>query len=767
MPQNLFNQLQGPFNGQPLKTGNHLKTKDSKDLFQNDEAISHYTDDLLNRKAFAAELARSITNWKCKKSLVIGLNGAWGSGKSSLKSMIKLYVQEQNPAFQMVDFNPWEWTGHADLRQSLFSELYKELNKHDHEKQSKAAAKSLKIYSDYFDSASHFSGIFAIALTAFVTVGAGCIAQNSITWLLALIVFSAVLTRLFKSFKTLLFSISQAFNSDLRTLNEIRTDLEADLKSLPNPVLIIIDELDRLSKDEILAVFQLVKANLNFSNLIFFLLYDGQALEQSYSEEKRLLSKEYMSKIIQVEFIVPAISSQQLKDYLKDQILATLNGSKVRQQFEEDRWERFFQNAGDFFKTLRDAKRVLNSFQFHLGLFRTENSVEVNPIDLFAIETIRIFCSAVYLELFSEKSMLAPPFDQWAPTNGRKFLFESLTPNVNKIFRNCHSEKKVAVKAVLGELFPSLASYLTIERNGNFDTSTTLFNIDEDTSLRNLRICHPEIFDRYFYLSMPSQGFLSATVSEIIDNINDVEQLKFAFQESTRTGSEILFVQQLTARRAEIEIKHVPILLGALFDFGDFAEKADTNAFRLEATTLIFGVLRAIPSPETRFEIFSKGFALTRSIYLPIVTVLFLDADLDGHSSLAWGIVEDEADLQKFKDLILRRIEHSAQSDCLLVERQLSYLLQVWQEWDKEAASKWAKKQLDKQDSFIHLLKAYRHREPTAKFYYSELFRLISKVEIRNAISALSFEKLAPDEIAMIELFESSQPPLPNQQLDP
>ncbi|MBP9092946.1 hypothetical protein KBI23_18120 [bacterium] len=266
---------------------------------------------------------------------------------------------------------------------------------------------------------------------------------------------------------------------------------------------------------------------------------------------------------------------------------------------------------------------------------------------------------------------------------------------------------------------------------------------------------------------MPSHGFLHATVSEIIDNINDVEQLKFAFQESTRTGSEILFLQQLAARRAEIEIMHVPILLGALFDFGDFAEKADTNAFRLEATTLIFGVLRAIPSPETRFEIFSTGFALTRSIYLPIVTASFLDADLDGHSSLAWGIVEDEADLQKFKDLILRRIEHSAQSDCLLVERQLSYLLQIWQEWDKEAASKWAKKQLDKQDSFIHLLKAYRHREPTAKFYYSELFRLISKAEIRNAISALSFEKLAPDEIAMIELFESSQPPLPNQQLDP
>jgi hypothetical protein len=43
--------------------------------------------DRLNRKEFARELGAVISTWVGEHSLTLALNGAWGSGESSIKNM--------------------------------------------------------------------------------------------------------------------------------------------------------------------------------------------------------------------------------------------------------------------------------------------------------------------------------------------------------------------------------------------------------------------------------------------------------------------------------------------------------------------------------------------------------------------------------------------------------------------------------------------------------------------------------------------------------
>ena len=76
-----------------------------------DRPIEGRSRDLLGRAPFAENLAKAILNYAYKDTLVIGLYGAWGSGKTSIINMVIEYAE--NPSNRRTDqsqvivrFNP-------------------------------------------------------------------------------------------------------------------------------------------------------------------------------------------------------------------------------------------------------------------------------------------------------------------------------------------------------------------------------------------------------------------------------------------------------------------------------------------------------------------------------------------------------------------------------------------------------------------------------------------------------------------------------------
>lgn len=82
----------------------------SRDLImravQGDSPIQSAEEDLLGRQTAAEVLADEIRVLDCTDGYVVGVLGAWGSGKTSLVNLVRAELVKR-PALTIVDFNPW------------------------------------------------------------------------------------------------------------------------------------------------------------------------------------------------------------------------------------------------------------------------------------------------------------------------------------------------------------------------------------------------------------------------------------------------------------------------------------------------------------------------------------------------------------------------------------------------------------------------------------------------------------------------------------
>lgn len=92
--------------------------------FSADRPIASTKADRLDRKSFAEGLAERIQAWNGRDSLVIALCGEWGCGKTSLKNMvIEKLRRGAVPKVDLLEFNPWEISGHDSVAAAFFREL--------------------------------------------------------------------------------------------------------------------------------------------------------------------------------------------------------------------------------------------------------------------------------------------------------------------------------------------------------------------------------------------------------------------------------------------------------------------------------------------------------------------------------------------------------------------------------------------------------------------------------------------------------------------
>ena len=72
--------------------------------FRTDSPVRKYEDDLLNRYPFAERVANRIKGSKQKDSIVIGIYGEWGTGKTSVVNFIKEELSSDESIIS-IDFN--------------------------------------------------------------------------------------------------------------------------------------------------------------------------------------------------------------------------------------------------------------------------------------------------------------------------------------------------------------------------------------------------------------------------------------------------------------------------------------------------------------------------------------------------------------------------------------------------------------------------------------------------------------------------------------
>ena len=90
-----------------------------------DAPISKPEDDLYGVEPFARALAKSMADMKAPEGIVIGVNGVWGSGKTSALGLVRHHLDAnvKNDEVVIIDFSPWWFISQEALIRGFFQEL--------------------------------------------------------------------------------------------------------------------------------------------------------------------------------------------------------------------------------------------------------------------------------------------------------------------------------------------------------------------------------------------------------------------------------------------------------------------------------------------------------------------------------------------------------------------------------------------------------------------------------------------------------------------
>ena len=102
---------------------------ETNEVFLTDKPINDEQYDMFQRYGFSKRIAETIATQKSPDSIIIGLFGAWGEGKTSVLNFIKNELKTMNSDISFFTFNPWRFSDEATILYSFFNSLAETLQK--------------------------------------------------------------------------------------------------------------------------------------------------------------------------------------------------------------------------------------------------------------------------------------------------------------------------------------------------------------------------------------------------------------------------------------------------------------------------------------------------------------------------------------------------------------------------------------------------------------------------------------------------------------
>lgn len=712
------------------------KNAGSKHRFSADRPIGSREEDLLGRAPFADSLASAIKGWKGNDSLVIALYGPWGSGKSSVKNMV-LQSLRSNEADSplIVEFSPWQWSGQNQLAEAFFQEIGLVLGRSDGSEDGKRRAANWRTYATY------------------LTLGASL--TKSLKTILPLLGFpgSGIIDPLAKGLEQSGDVVQEGSKgledreaAHQRTLAEIKKELYDSLKALEKPILVVLDDIDRLTPEEIRLLFQLVKANADFPNLIYLLLCQREIVERCLDSSPSISGQEFLEKIVQVGFDIPRIERTRLEKVLFADLNELLADEKVSKHFDQKRWGNLFLGGlRGYFQTLRDVYRYLATLSFHVSVFRSTGSFEVNPIDLVALEVLRVFEPGVYHRISEAKTELTEQRDRGLHGQGTE---DETKRTVESIVEQAPKSRQQQVREILPQLFPHAAWV--------FGESTYGAGFEEGW-FRELRVCHPDAFDRYFHLTIPEGDISQADLDRVLALAGDRQGLIAEFRSLEKRALLGVTIDRLEAYKEKLDLSRAVPFVTALFDIGDELPEERGGGFsispEMHASRIIYWYLKQEKDTAKRGEILKEAMKATTGLYLPIMTTS-LESNNEKREKDPDAYNVTDSDLEELHQICVEKIERAAGSGILASHPKMLNILYRWHEWvSLETPRQWVAGLIGSNEGTLAFLIACLHRSTShgIRDYVSQEHWRITLTNVEDFVSVETLEKkvteLSPDNL--------------------
>lgn len=648
--------------------------------FSADRPIVSASEDKLGRTRFAQAIAEAVSGWTGRDSLVIGVCGPWGSGKSSIKNMVKEAVEAGHGGAAIVaEFNPWRFADASALTENFFDQLGIALGRGSDEKR-KETIRKLRRYAAYFRASGRLIDLGGKPLTGPLLVVAILVATSALPGLrwLALIVagiiavLAAVLHLSSKAAEYITDFLEVRVGTERKSLEELKRGLAEGLRTRKYPLLVIMDNVNRLSPQEVQAVFQIVKVNADFPNLVYLLLFDRAIVAKAVEKTVQVDGADYIEKIVQVCFDVPAIEHPRLVKVLSDGLNALLDSPSVRARFDKHRWENLFIGGlQPYFQTLRQVKRFLSTLSVHVSLLQGEESFEVNPVNLIALEVLRVFEPDVYRALSQSKEVLIRNRDY--PVIGNQ---EEAAAAIRRLAERASGGRRAQVEEIIKQLFPTA--------EWAFGGATDGGERPIEAWYRNLRVCSPDVFDRYFHLAIPQGDLSQSQIERLLAKTGDREAFRAELRELATEGLLEVAIDRLGAYKETVPVEHAGPFASALFDIGDYLSEEQGELFSLapmmHAVRILHRYLKRQTDRQEVARILGDAIRSTDGLGLP-VTFVSLHEPRNGRDTDEGARIVDDGSLQELKSLCVERIEAHATDGRLADNPHLCNILWRWRDW--------------------------------------------------------------------------------------
>ena len=629
-----------------------------------DNALLEPKQDRLGYAPFAKHLADSICQMNFPEGFVIAVYGSSGFGKSTLLNFLTYYLQQKPESEQpiIVPFNPWLFSGGEDITRRFIGQLQTVLS------QFKAVPKGI---------------------LGRITNLAKAVSEIPLPYAQA----SKALVKL--------------FDDKEKETSDLKEEVEDTLEKQHPRIVVTIDDIDRLSAEEISQLFYLIKSIPNFTNVVYLLVFDQEVVIKTLADTQPLPGAIYLNQIVQASFELPLPDKTSLRKLLFEKLNGIL-ADAPKPLLNLNRWGNvYLQGIDHFITNPRDITRLTNLLTVTYPAVKGE----VNPVDFIAIESLRAFRPKIYDIIRKNPKFFA----------GNADAEGSLIPTLDEI-KDFHDswvtkfvddEDKEPVKRLLLQLFPKLEA---VWHNTYSPTQ------DESIWGKQLRICSLDVFPNYFCLVLTQDEFSDAEIKAILALAKDAKAFGENLVELTHqkrsdgTTQVRAFLERLEDYpEKEIPTDGIPSIVKALFDVGDQLLPPEDepqgifdfgNEIRIER--LLSRLLHRIDEP-ARFETLKKAMSNGNALSIIVREVAALGQE-QGKYGAEESIPAEEwlqsgEHLKELGGIALKRLRDAAQQNLLLQSPKLSENLHYWQIWaGEEEVKQWVEKIIDDDEGLVNLL---------------------------------------------------------------
>ena len=590
-------------------------------MYYSDKPVNSGEEDLLGRRSFAKLLAQSLINLRTSDTFSIGLFGKWGSGKTSVVNMsLKELEALQSDAkdderIVVVHFEPWNFTTTDQLLSQFFVRLSNEF-KSQGDKQLAAVADALEKYSGAFNALAGIP-LFGNAISSLGIEGA-----------------KAAAGMLRKGDST----------SDIQRQKEYIVDL---LEKQSRRILVIIDDIDRLSSEQIRQIFQLIASVAKFPNTMYLLVFDKDIVVSALKNVQEGSGENYLEKIIQIPIQIPDVKKEKIRNIL----ISKLNESISEYpdiSFQQRRWQRLFSYCIEpFIHTLRDVNRLCNSVQFKI----TAISSDVDFVDMVSISAIEIALPNVYKWAKSNKAILTGEVDLSTirlQNKTQKELFDEYSHILKTLLNDDSEATKIAIEA-LSNLFPHFGHMIG---KG--------YEVYDDKQLRRDNcIAHADKFDRYFCLDLSDDEIRKTDVFNAAFLL-DCEKLKEYLLDLDSKGKCYDFLEEMNALISKMPTERTESIIIALLSTAERLNNSLGGLLAIPAKTyaehMIIDLLDVLEKPN-RLPLLENEINTANLFSLPAI------ASVINMLELGYGRLAANGEQRGYKKVVseeeLAQLEHS------------------------------------------------------------------------------------------------------------